>query len=62
MEENALHILVVMMVVAMRMTVIPVTMPVVMSMAVVGMSKGCEANDIHQEAKHANNQEFIESL
>jgi hypothetical protein len=62
MEEDALHILVVVMMVAMRMVVISVAMPVIMPMAMVCVSKSCEAYNIHQEAKHTDNQEFIEPL
>lgn len=47
MEEDALHVLVVVMMVAMRMVIISVAMPVIMPMAMVGVSKSCEAYNIH---------------
>jgi hypothetical protein len=46
------------------MTVVMTVMSVVMrmSMAVMSMSECCESDDINEEPKYANNQEFVEAL
>jgi hypothetical protein len=54
MQEYSLHILVVVMVVI--VVSIAVTVPMV------GVAKGCEADNIDQESKDADYQEFIETM
>jgi hypothetical protein len=62
MEEDALHVLIVVVVVTVRMPVVSVVMVVRMPVAMMGMPKSGETDDVDQEAKDADDEKFIEPM
>ena len=59
MQEDALHVLVV---VGVTMSMVVISVIMRMSMPVVCMAKGCEAYNVDEEAEDTDNQKFVQSL